>query len=176
VTADTANGFARDVLLYDQGGCLSPQTIFVEGEWQEIIDFAVLLANALAQAAIEFPLPYRAAQAAMTVREARQLAHMEEGNRLWQDPALRWTVIARPHRIFAPSPTFGVVSVQPLERLNDLGDALVPVSCSLQGCAVAGEVGNYLARVSRICLPGQLQTPPLSWRQDGKDVLRILAR
>ena len=37
--AEAAAGFARDVLLYDQGGCLSPQTIFVEGDWSETIRF-----------------------------------------------------------------------------------------------------------------------------------------
>ena len=27
-------GFAKDMLLYDQGGCLSPQTDLVEGDWE----------------------------------------------------------------------------------------------------------------------------------------------
>ena len=34
-STNAAAGFAKDVLLYDQGGCLSPQTIFVEGGWQK---------------------------------------------------------------------------------------------------------------------------------------------
>lgn len=174
VTVDTAAGFARDTLLYDQGGCLSPQTIFVEGGGQEVIDFAELLADALAQAAIELPLPHRAAKAAMIVREARQLAQMEEGNRLWQDPALRWTVIARSQQVFAHSPTFGVVSVQPFEKINALDKALAPVVGSLQGCALASREIHCISGVSRVCQPGHLQAPPLNWRQDSKDVLRIL--
>ena len=55
-----AQGFATDVLLYDQGGCLSPQTIFVEGDWQRALAFAARLADALAAAVPDYPLPQRA--------------------------------------------------------------------------------------------------------------------
>ena len=170
-----AQGFATDILLYDQGGCLSPQTIFVEGGWSETQQVASALAEALAEKAGEYPLPVRAASAAGTVREARALAWMEAGNRLWEDDTLRWTVVARPHSAFAASPTFGVVSVQPLASLKDLPLALSAGADRLQGCAVAGNViDGYLPGVSRLCSPGELQAPPLSWRQDGRDVLRVL--
>ena len=173
-TAEAALGLARDVLLYDQAGCLSPQTVFVEGESGQAEEFAGRLAEALAQTVAAYPLPVRAERAAMTVREARLLAHMGEGNRLWEGPSLRWTVIARLGSAFAPSPTFGVVSVQPLPTLADLPEALAPVAARLQGCAVAGEAHDYLPYVSYLCAPGELQAPPLSWRQDGRDVLRVL--
>ena len=172
--AEAAAGFAKDVLLYDQGGCLSPQTIFVEGDWRDALAFAECLAAALPDAAARYPLPVRADRAGAVVREARGLAWMGEGNRLWEDPRLRWTVIARPQAVFAASPTFGVVSVQPLAALEDLPEALAPVAGYLQGCAVAGAEGDYVPSVSYLCKPGELQSPPLSWRQDGRDVLRVL--
>ena len=174
--AEAAAGFARDILLYDQGGCLSPQTIFVEGDWSETIRFAAGLAESLALTVPLYSLPTRAASAASTVREARLLASMEEGTRLWGDEALRWTVLARPQREFAPSPTFGIISVQPLEKLADLPEALAPVSGFLQGCAVAGNEQDYIPCVSYLCAPGEMQSPPLHWRQDGRDVLRLLPR
>lgn len=167
-------GFAKDVLLYDQGGCLSPQTIFVEGSWADTLAFAERLAAALPDVAARYPLPIRAERAATVVREARDLAWMGDGNRVWEGRALRWTVIARPQPLFAPSPTFGVVSVQPLASLEDLPEAVAPVAGHSQGCAVAGEAGGCLPGVSRLCAPGELQAPPLSWRQDGRDVLRVL--
>ena len=173
-TPEAARGFARDVLLYDQGGCLSPQTIFVEGSWQDALAFAEQLAAALPGVAARYPLPMRSKQAAQIVREARGLARMGEGNKVWEDPALRWTAIARPLAVFAPSPTFGVVSVQPLASLDSLPEAVAPVAGYLQGCAVAGEAMGYLPGISYLCLPGELQAPPLSWRQDGRDVLRVL--
>jgi hypothetical protein len=172
---NAADGFAKDILVYDQGGCLSPQTIFVEGNGNKVQQFASLLAEALSVASELYLLPIRAERAAGTVRAARALAWMEESNTLWEDPALRWTVIARPQSDFAASPTFGVVSVQPLESLKELPLALNSVAGRLQGCAVAGtERTGYLPGVSYLCRPGELQAPPLSWRQDGRDLLRVL--
>ncbi len=173
---EAADGFAKDVLLYDQGGCLSPQTVFVVGDGNKTIHFASLLAEALREKAQKYPLPVRAERAAGAVAEARALAWMEEGNRLWEDPARRWTVIARPRSRFAASPTFGVVSVQPLAALDDLPEAVSPVADRVQGCAVAGGLtdGGYLPGISLLCGPGELQAPPLAWRQDGRDVLRVL--
>lgn len=169
-----AEGFAKDVLLYDQGGCLSPQTIFVEGGWDETLAFANLLASALSNTTAQYPMPCRTLQAAMTVREARGLAQMGQGNEIWADDNLRWTVIARPETAFALSPTYGIVSVQPLKSLHKLPESLEVVSAYLQGCAVAGDAGDYLPNPSRVCAPGELQSPPLGWRQDGRDVLRVL--
>ena len=173
---DAACGFAKDVLLYDQGGCLSPQTIFVVDDGNKTARFASVLAEALQEKVQEFPLPVRTGQAANAVAEARALAWMEDGTVLWEDPARRWTVIVRPHSAFAASPTFGVVSVQPLASLDDLPEAVSTVADRLQGCAVAGTLtdGGYLPGVSLLCGPGELQAPPLAWRQDGRDVLRVL--
>jgi len=172
--AKAAAGLAKDVLLYDQGGCLSPQTILVEGAWEDALEFAETLAAAMPDMAARYPLPVRAARAGAAVREARELAMMGEGNRVWAGEGLRWTVIARRQRTFAPSPTFGVVSVQPLASLVDLPESLAPVAGYLQGCAVAGTETDYIPHVSYLCKPGELQAPPLAWRQDGRDVLRVL--
>jgi len=175
---EAAQGFARDVLIYDQGGCLSPQTIFVEGGWEECAAFAERLAQAMPQAAADLPLPVRSPLAAPAIQEARALARMEENTRLWEDAALRWTVIARPIPDFVLSPTFGVVSVQPLRSLGALPEALAPVDAFLQGCAVASSspLPPELAAMglSYVCRPGRLQAPPFHWRQDGRDALRTL--
>jgi hypothetical protein len=122
-----------------------------------------------------YSLPTRAASAASTVRDARLLASMEEATRLWGDEALRWTVIARPQREFVTAPTFGIITVQPVATLADLPEALAPVAPFLQGCGVAGAIHDYIPNVSYLCAPGQMQAPPLHWRQDGRDVLRVLA-
>ncbi len=80
--AAAAQGFAQDVLLYDQGGCLSPQTIYAVGDGNKTAQFASLLAEALEKKAREYPLPVRAGRAASAVAEARALAWMEDGNKL----------------------------------------------------------------------------------------------
>ncbi len=170
-----ALGFAQDVLLYDQGGCLSPQTIYVVGSGNTAREFASRLAGALAVAAGRFPLPVRAEMAAGAVQDARALAWMSEGVEVRQSADQRWTVIARSESVFAPSPTFGVISVQPLASLDDLPGAVSAVASRLQGCAVAGmPTEGYLPGASYLCEPGRMQAPPLGWRQDGRDVLRVL--
>lgn len=182
---NAAHGFARDILLYDQGGCLSPHCIFVQGGFAEAVDFASRLAQALAVRAGEpehqlarlATDPARAAR----VREARSLARMEPGAKLWEDESLRWTVIVQPETRFFLSPTHGVVYVAPL-----LGKILTDVLAGmpfLQGAAVgtASENGRECwerrlaaCEVSYICAPGELQRPALGWRENGKPVLRSL--
>ena len=169
-----AQGFAKDVLIYDQGGCLSPQMVYVLGDFDEAKHFASIFAEALALVSAEYLLPVRAASAAGAVREARSLAWMEDGAAVWQGEDLRWTIIARPEPAFRGSPTYGVVSVQPLGSLSELPEALSAVANRLQGCAVAGDADGYLPGVSYLCRPGAMQAPPLAWRQDGRDVLRAL--
>lgn len=173
---EAVQGFARDVLLYDQGGCLSLHTVFVEGTWDEAVAFGARLAEALSQAALLYPHSARSPRAAMRVREARLMARMAEGTRVWEDAKLRWTVVARPQSEFALSPTHGVVSVQPLPSVGKLPDAVAPVAGFLQGGAVAGGYESLPPSLvlSRVCLPGELQAPPFSWRQDGRNVLRSL--
>ena len=177
--AAAAHGFATDILLYDQGGCLSPQTIFVEGDGRRAQAFAMSLAAALPVAAQTYPLSHRAPEAARRVREARLLARMDADTQVWEDPGLRWTVIARPAEVFSPSPTHGVVSVQSLASPASLSAALVSLEDHLQGCAVtpalpAAWAGGLSKKVSYVCAPGRLQAPPLSWPQDGRHVLRSL--
>ncbi len=172
-----ARGLATDILLYDQGGCLSPQMVFVEGDARCARDFASKLADALACVTPRYPLPDRHPSAAMRVREARALAAMEAEVSVWSDPGLRWTVISRPEAAFMSSPTHGVVSVQPLAAIGELPDALLPVRDHLQGCAVAGPCDTAVLQdlgVSYVCPPGRLQAPPLSWPQDGIPPLRSL--
>ncbi len=171
---DAARGFAKDVLIYDQGGCLSPQTIYVLGSFDEAVRFAAIFADALASVSAEHPLPVRDGLAAGAVSEARALAWMEDGAAIWPGEEGRWTVIARPERAFRGSPTYGIVSVQPVGSLSDLPEALSVVAGRLQGCAVAGDADGYLPGVSYLCRPGEMQAPPLAWRQDGRDVLRVL--
>jgi len=169
-----ALGFAKDILLYDQGGCLSPQALYVIGTFGDAKRFSAALADALSQVSAEFPLPVRASGASNAVSEARALASMEEDTRVWGDTGRRWTVIARPQSLWRGSPTYGVVSVQPLTSLQDLPAAIASVAGCLQGCAVAGDFAGYLPGVWHLCEPGRMQAPPLNWRQDGRDVLRVL--
>ncbi|MEO7717151.1 MAG: acyl-CoA reductase [Capsulimonas sp.] len=176
-----AADFARDVLTYDQSGCLSPHSIYVIGDVYDADDFAERLAVALRRMSMEsFSAPVTVAAAAQ-VRRHRTLARMM-GDRLWEDTDLRYTVVRPRRRQFAASPTHGVINVQSLSSVDVLPEALAEVTGALQGCAVAasGDIPLSLRRiledagVSYVCRPGELQTPPIEWRQNGMDVLKCL--
>jgi hypothetical protein len=184
-TADpqtAAEGFAKDVLLYDQGGCLSPHTIFVEGDERDARSFGERLATALAASEYSrIPMPPNGVRAGK-VREARDMARLEEGATIISDPSMRWTVIVLPKSMFRLSPTHGIVYVTPITQ-ELLAGSLSPVAGKLQGFGLAGSKGSRQANlyaqltefgVSYICKPGLMQAPPLEWRENGLDVLRSL--
>jgi acyl-CoA reductase-like NAD-dependent aldehyde dehydrogenase len=182
-----AQGFATDILLYDQSGCLSPHAIYVEGDWDRTTIFGRELAAALQERVKQLPLPRRDISAAHKVRTARSLSRMEEGIEVWEDTTdLRWSIFARKSIEFSLSPTHGVVSVHCLPSIDFLQSAFLGICKSdlLQGCAVAikpevtipAAVVSVLRSlgVSYLCQPGRLQLPSLSWREDDHDVLKSL--
>jgi hypothetical protein len=179
--AACAEPLANDILLYDQGGCLSPQMIYVVGPTERSERMAAELARALDRMVIRYPLLERHPYAARRVRQAREVATME-GAKLWVDPGSRWTVVLRSPGSFYGSPTHGVVSVAPLLHDALLEGLLQPVTKYLQGCCIAGAPADVAAvqqRLSKLgasylCAPGKLQAPPIDWPQDNIPVLNSL--
>ena len=176
------HGFARDVLLYSQSGCLSPRAIFVEGSPDRARAFGAALASAMAGMARELVAPpVRDPAIAHAVREARDMAHFE-GAASSGSADLSWTVIT--HQM--PSPVLllgehGVVSVIPIgNAVCDLRPLLGESVGYVTGAGVAGTVAGELEvllaslGVSRICPPGEMQTPPLDWPNGGRDLLADL--
>ncbi|BDI31783.1 hypothetical protein CCAX7_38340 [Capsulimonas corticalis] len=174
-----AMDLARDVLTYDQSGCLSPHSIYVIGDVYDADDFAGRLSDALKRTSLEMNLAPVNVEAAAQVRRHRTLARMM-GDRLWEDPQLRYTVVRPRRRQFAASPTHGVINVQSLSSIDILPEALAEVAGALQGCAIAARgdipaaLREMLAKmgISYLCRPGQMQTPPITWRQNEIDVLK----
>jgi hypothetical protein len=76
------------------------------------------------------------------------------------------------------------VRVHPVENPETLLAVLRPLAAHLAGVALAGfgAAGDVVARgladlgASRLCRPGELQSPPLAWHRDGRPVLLPLAR
>jgi hypothetical protein len=185
--AAAAFGFARDVLLYDQGGCLSPHAVLVEGDGARAADVGTVLAAALAAEAEALAVPaVDDPGVARTVREARDLTLFEPGVTVCGDPALRWTVIVRPRaEPLTEAPVgHGVVTVAPVGDLAAefgglLGAARGRVSSvGVAGGTVAEPLRRVLERegVTRICAAGTMQCPPLDWPNGGRDLLADLLR
>lgn len=168
---------ALDVALWDQLGCLSPVAVYASD--------ADALAEALAAALedLETRLPRgsvepRAATHAVNERDSAELrgARVRTG--------VGWTVVREADATPRPAPLHRFVRVHPVSGVDELLAALRPLGPQLAGVALAG-FGAETARAveglaglgaSRVCPPGRLQAPPLSWPRDGLGVLLPLPR
>jgi len=177
-------GFARDIAVYDQAGCLSPQMIFFFGSSDQAEEFSIDLAKQLLSVCEGIGGLKRSVRAAQAIRTHIALARMS-GCQVIGDESMRWTVInARNASIYPPGGS-GIVHVRRIDKLADILQWTQLYRGRFQGCAIATMklLSNkcYLdygfietLGFSRVCRPGELQTPPISWKQDNLPVLRML--
>jgi len=174
-------GAARDASVFDQQGCLSPHVIYVRGDAagyaerlaQEMQRFhereprgAITLSEANTIRALRDDLAFRAANGEAIVLHASQ-------------GSTAWTVAYLESPGFPRSPLNRCIFVKPLpsDLAAELRDVHAHLSCTgiwpatLENARVLADCG-----VSRICLLGEMQTPPWSWRQDGQLALAPLVR
>lgn len=188
--AEVAEQAAYDASLFDQQGCLSPHLFYVEeGGHATPREFAGLLASAMERWAKRLPPGSPAPEEAISIRrfratyEARELAG-KEITLLISPQGLEWTVVYEADPSFAPSCLHRTVLVKPVADLSEVGGLLGPWRMYLQaaGVAAAAEriamVAGLLgqAGVSRICPIGKMQVPPLTWHQEGRNLMHDLLR
>jgi hypothetical protein len=174
--------FARDVLMYDQAGCLSLQALLGTFICSSKVGHA--LAQALGRQSARLEAGARTDPAeCQAVREARDLALMD-GCEVLGDPELRWSVVI--HHEPRPLPLltgFCMVHIIPWDDERPfgwfLGEYAGKISCV--GEIVPGwnewwQSTLDAAGISRICRAGEMQTPPLDWRNGGVDLRAWLAR
>jgi hypothetical protein len=183
-----ARGLALDAALWDQLGCLSPIAVYVAGDTSACERVASRLARALDE--LGRALPRGAIDARASALFASECAGAElraaAGRRVALHAAddASWAVVCEPDAQPRPMPLHRFVRVHPVPASDPLGAALGPLAAHLAGAAIAGfgdtesEVAVALRRlgVSRICAPGELQSPPLDWPRDGLAPLASLAR
>lgn len=167
--AAAAAGLARDIALFDQRGCLSPQAIFVEGNAGRL---AAELAAALTELAREIPAGEAAAEELGAVQQVRADAEMR--GLIAPEMAIDdGTVIVETRAALEPSPGRRTVRLYPLASLASLRSVLAPWRGRIQGAALSGELGDEVRRslleigVTRLAPAGELQRPEADW--DGAD-------
>jgi len=188
---DAARGLALDVALWDQQGCLSPVAVYVEDPDSGAVGrVAEALARALDR--IEERLPrgsvprQAAAEIARERDEARMRAAAPRPVAVHASKGTQWTVVREDDARLRPAPLHRFVRVHPVATRAELRAALRPLSPHLAAVAIAGfgsgdaqrELARQLAMLgaSRLCVPGQMQSPPLGWHHDGQSVLLPMAR
>ncbi len=189
--ATTVSALARDVCLYDQHGCLSPQVVYVEaGGERDALAVAEALAAALVVLEEELPRGRLAAEDVAAVRSFRDEGEWRslagEGVRIFGSAAHTGvTVLYEPTSDFAPTCANRTVRIKPLRVLEEVPARLGAWAAHVEAVGVAAaparlhELAALLAEtstVSRLCPLGHMQQPAPGWRRGGVPRLGGLLR
>jgi hypothetical protein len=176
--AEIADAAAVDVALYDQLGCLSPQSIFtVAGTIERRRDLIEELSRALGEAERRWPPGFLPEGQALAIRRLRDEYEWRgirgEGVSVCGGSVESWTIIDDPMSGFQPSPLHRTIFVRHLDSLAALPSALgawLPRTESAgmapwpdtEARGVASALG-----IPRLAPLGAMQSPDLAWRQGG---------
>ncbi|MGC6426957.1 MAG: acyl-CoA reductase [Akkermansiaceae bacterium] len=158
---------AQDIYEFDQNGCLSLQTIYVNDPRA----FAPLLAAELEKAPPRAALSASEHGAISNLRlETRYLAAQDpENHALWQsENSTTWTIILRDTTGLEPSPGNRTVFLKPLSRFQN--------SRHLSGIGLHPFKDRPELPSPRLFPLGQAQDPGFAWAHDGLQTLRSLTR
>jgi hypothetical protein len=182
-----ARGLALDTALWDQQGCLSPIAVYAASDTTGCRRVGGALARALDEIGRALPRGAVDADAAALFAHERAGAELRAaaGQRVavHAAPDASWAVVCEPDTAPRPAPLGRFLRVHPLPP-EGLVAALGPLVPHLAGVALAGfggaqpEVEAKLRAIgaTRICAPGELQSPPLDWPRDGLAALGSLVR
>ncbi|MCZ7638395.1 MAG: hypothetical protein M5U12_21525 [Verrucomicrobia bacterium] len=176
---------ARDVVAWNQLGCLSPHAFYVEAGGRNPPErFAAALAEALAgleatEPRGELPVTEAAAIAARRGFYEVRAAHSRD-TQLWCSPgSTAWTVVYESQPRLSPSVLHRFIYVKAVAGVDEAlaGADEFRGRVSTVGLAASGARQQALVQrlaqwgVRRICPLGRMQQPPPDWRHDGRPAL-----
>ncbi|MEE9132654.1 MAG: acyl-CoA reductase [Gemmatimonadota bacterium] len=180
-----ARNAALDVVMFDQQGCVSPHTIYVQrGGEIEPLEFANQLAAALHDLSAEIPRGTLAPGESSLIHQLRAQAEMRGATVLVSERGTEWTVIVEDRVEFEPSPLNRVIQVRPVDDLSEAVSALGQVGSRMQTVAIAAEpneVRSLAARLgaigaTRLVRVGEAAWPAPHWHHDGRFQFMDLVR
>jgi hypothetical protein len=187
---ETAYRAAFDVVNYDQQGCYSPHTLFVQrGAKVSAQDFSEYLARELDAFEKRYPrrtLSFEEQASLVAWQQKEQVSLFSRSDKaLLSHPAGRWTVVYEQLQdTFMPSPlnrTLRVIEVADFEQLIPV---LSPYRKYLQTAGIAASpedmfrLSSMLAElgVTRISSIGKMTSADAGWHHDGSSSLLDLVR
>jgi hypothetical protein len=178
---------ARDVVYFEQLGCLSPHHVFVLTENFAVAhDFAKRISAAVERLCKSMPparIPLIDAAKVFSVREnARWRALAGDRIALFEGPGLQSTTIFDPAASFSVSPGFRTIFVSAVRDLSEVRERLAPVKGLIEAFGLCGNQSvsaNFHALaneldISYVAQFGEMQSPPLDWRHGGGAFLDVM--
>lgn len=184
VSPPLAKRLSEDVLLFDQRGCLSPGIVWIEeGGELSSRDFASLVANFLNQKGRGLGSVRSVGESAQ-IWSLRSLYRMAGALVIAPSESTHWTIVVDEKPEMPEGIPPGFLFIKPVSHLGEALEQLRPKGSFLQavGLEVAQERKVELVEklgelgASRICSVGEMQKPPVGWRQDGRFHLLDLLR
>ena len=189
--AHTARQVARDASHYDQQGCLSPHSLFVErGGAVDPQTFAAAVAAEMSRYGRRNPRAHLTLEESTAIERVRSeyefRAYDDDSVALFSsESGTGWTVIFEESPdVFQSSPLNRVLRVHAVSGISDVEALCAPLKRHLQTVGVAcspqrlEEWAQVLGRcgADRICAVGQMPAPAPGWHHDGKGNLTALVR
>jgi hypothetical protein len=183
-----AERIVRDTCMFNQLACIAPQAYLVEADTREVRSLGAAVAASMAAYADECPPGRLTLDDAMALglRRAAQAwrAAADEHGDLWHPKGLGWTVAMDSEFPGAGGTGNRFITLIPVGSLAAGVEMLRPLGPHLQNIALGctdtefAPVGQALADAgaSRICAPGCMAEPSLSWRHDGRMGIAELLR
>lgn len=176
---------ARDVIAWNQMGCLSPHVLYVEtGTHLPAEKFAEALAGCLAERELSQPRGDVPVETAAVIASRRSLYELRAAHspdtRLWcSKNSTAWTVVYEADPRFQISCLNRFIYVKEVKNLTDALQAADSVRGKVSTVGLAApehktqELVTELAYwgATRVCPLGRMQQPPLAWRHDGRPAL-----
>lgn len=184
--SDTARCAAYDVARYDQQGCYSPHTIFVEsGGGAAPRKFAQYLAHELAALERKFPRRPLAMHEAASIAAWRNAEEMDACADMIGDTHGAWSVaFIEDPRGFGPSALNRSIRVVAVDDLAIVPAQVAPYKRLLQTAGIVAPPRRLFALsealgavgVTRIAALGDMTAPEAGWHHDGRYNLSDLVR
>jgi hypothetical protein len=186
---DAAVDLATAVALFDQQGCVSPQSAYVVGEPQDALAFAARVAAELDRIARSMPRGRLTAAESAAIHDFRTRAEFRAiagGDvHLWIGPALSYTVIYDDDPTFSGTCLNRTLTIRSVASVQQLLSLVSPAARFLQTVGIAGfeppEVRALAAALgemgaTRVAPIAAMPWPPATWHHDGRGPLLELVR
>jgi hypothetical protein len=172
------DNIAKDTLMYAQSGCLSPQYCFVDGGEKQAQALAEALASVFPAMCDQLEVPVVTDPSVATkINNARALA-LFSASTIHANPERRWTIItSKENAPLPPAVGHSTLFIVPVKDGKFLKTIPKEIKNYLSCVGVTGndDLDSYPFPPSvRVCRVGEMQTPPLDWKNGGIDLFMVL--